>query len=199
MKIIVTGASGAIGKEVVNALEREHEVISASRNRSPHQLDITSNSSIRSLFEKTGPFDALVSVAGDAYFGPFENITDEQFATGISNKLMGQINLVRIGLSYINEGGSFTLVSGVLADDPVRGSVNYAVANAGINGFVTAAALELKRGIRINAVSPGLTDNTVAVNGRNMVGHTPVPVQRVVTAYLKSIEGAVNGQVIRVY
>jgi NAD(P)-dependent dehydrogenase (short-subunit alcohol dehydrogenase family) len=199
MKIIVTGASGAIGKEVVSALEKKHELIRASRSSSPYQLDITSVNSITQFFEKVGHFDALVSAAGDAYWGPLEGITEEQLYEGIRNKLMGQINLVRIGTKYINDGGSFTLTSGVLSDDPVVGSVGYAIANAGINGFVTAAALELKRGIRINAVSPGVTDNTMERNGPVMIGHTPVPIGRVVTAYIKSVEGAINGQLLRIY
>lgn len=199
MKIIITGASGAIGKEVSAELRKRHEIIGASRNNSPYKLDISSVSSIESFFEKTGPFDALVSAAGDAYWGPLQGLTEEQLRFGIENKLLGQLNLVRIGLQYIRPGGSFTLTSGVLADDPVAGSVNYAVANAGIHGFVIAAAQELPAGIRINAVSPGVTDNTIERNGPNMTGHTPVAIERVVRAYIKSTEGIINGQIIRVY
>lgn len=200
MKIIVTGASGAIGKELVKALEaKDHEVIQASRKNSLYKLDIVDPASIEAFFEKVGPFDALASVAGSAYWGPFEQFTDEQLYAGIHNKLVGQINLVRKGLKYIRDGGSFTLVSGVLADEPVPGSVDYAIANAGLHGFVLAAALELPRRLRINVVSPGLTDNTVDVNGPNMPGHTPVSIHRVINAYIKSIAGGVHGQIIRVY
>lgn len=200
MKIIITGASGAIGKEVSALLGQRHEIIGASLRNSPHQLDISSIPSIEKFLEATGPFDALVSAAGDAYWGPLQGLTEEQLRFGIENKLLGQINLVRLGLKYIRPGGSFTLTSGVLADDPVAGSVNYAVANAGIHGFVTAAAQELlAAGVRINAVSPGVTDNTIERNGPNMTGHTPVAISRVVNAYVKSVEGIINGQIIRVY
>ncbi|MCW3465896.1 short chain dehydrogenase [Chitinophaga nivalis] len=199
MKIIITGASGAIGKEVSAELGKRHDITGASLRNSVHQLDISSVSSIESFFEKTGPFDALVSAAGDAYWGPLQGLTEAQLRFGIENKLLGQIHLVRIGLNYIRPGGSFTLTSGVLADDPVAGSVNYAIANAGIHGFVTAAAQELPPGIRINAVSPGVTDNTIERNGPNMIGHTPVSIERVVRAYIKSVEGIINGQILRVY
>ena len=60
---------------------------------------------------------------------------------------MGQINLVRLGLEYINAYGSFTLTSGVVADHPVNFSSAVAMVCGGINSFVKAAALEMKKGL----------------------------------------------------
>ena len=69
---------------------------------------------------------------------------------------MGQVNVVRIGMNYLNHGGSFTLTTGILADDPVVLTTKAAMANGGIHSFVQAAALEMKNDTRINVVSPGL-------------------------------------------
>jgi NAD(P)-dependent dehydrogenase (short-subunit alcohol dehydrogenase family) len=67
---------------------------------------------------------------------------------------MGQVNLVRSGFRYINGSGSFKLISSMLAVDPMPGSAAVSLNNAGLNGFVRAAALEFPRGVRINVLSP---------------------------------------------
>ena len=74
---------------------------------------------------------------------------------------MGQINLVRIGKDYINPGGSFTLTTGILADDPVPMTTSAAMVNGGIHSFVKAAALEMKKDQRINVVASGLVEDAV--------------------------------------
>ena len=80
--------------------------------------------------------------------------------SGINDKLMGQVNLVLDGLKHIADGGSFTLTSGVLDRDPIRQGVNAAAVNGAIDAFVMAAAIDLPRGLRINAVSPGLLEES---------------------------------------
>ncbi|HEY1024274.1 MAG TPA: short chain dehydrogenase [Sphingobacteriaceae bacterium] len=198
MKIVLVGATGTIGTKVFQNLSERHEVIPVSLRSTEIRADITSKESIIEMFRQVGPFDALISATGNGEFAPLDEITEEQFYTGIRSKMMGQINLALLAQKYINENGSITLTSGILADDPIRGGVSLSVVNSAINAFAMAAAVELKRGIRINAISPGIVENSVSAIGHFFPGHNPVPMDRVVNAYLKSVEGVVTGQVIRV-
>lgn len=198
MKIIIVGASGTIGKRVAGALEKDHEIIKVGSKSGDIQADLTSPASIENLFKQAGSFDALVSMAGDAYFGPLKTATDKEFNIGIHSKLMGQINLVLIGQHYINPGGSFTLTSGSLAEDPVRSGANASVANGGIDAFARAAAIELENGVRINAVSPTVVEDSPGYFPY-FPGQIPVTMERVVNGYIKSILGAGTGQVIKIH
>ena len=196
MKIIIVGATGTLGKKVTADLEKDHEIIKVGTKSGDLQADLTDATSIEAMFKKVGSFDALVSAAGSGHFGPLNKMTTANFQKGLNSKLLGQVNLVLIGQHYVNPKGSFTLVSGVLSDDPVPNSVNLAAVNAAINGFVKAAALELEKGVRINAVSPGVVEDSPQLFDA-FPGHMPVSMERVVYAYRKSILGHVNGQIIK--
>jgi hypothetical protein len=74
--------------------------------------------------------------------------------------MMGQINLVLIGQKYINPKGSFTLITGALTHEPQVNFANASAANGAVEGFVRAAAIELENGIRINAVSPTVIEDS---------------------------------------
>jgi NAD(P)-dependent dehydrogenase (short-subunit alcohol dehydrogenase family) len=199
MKILIVGGNGTLGSKVTEHLKKNHEVIVASRNSGDFNVDITSEESIKNLFEGTGKLDAIVSTAGAAKWAAFESMTEEDFYVGIKSKMMGQINLVRIGKDYLNNGGSVTLTTGILADDPVENTTNAAMVNNAIHGFVKAVSLEIKNDIRINAVSPGLVEDSKDKFGAHFPGHTPVSMDRMVSGYVKSIEGKVRGEVIRIY
>ena len=203
MKIILVGHTGIIGSEVLGELKRqpEVEVVTASRTSGEYTLDLEKAASIKSFFEKLGSFDALICTAGEAFFGPFERMKEEDFYVGIFSKLMGQVNLVMIGKEYISENGVFTLTSGFLSDDPVRGSIGYAIANGGVENFVKTAAIELKKGIRINVVSPGNVESPLFYSMQNKLnpGQLPVSAHKVTAAYIKSTLGFRTGQIFRVW
>jgi len=194
LKILVVGASGTIGRAVVNALYEIHEVVSASRRRSAIRVDITDPGSIQYLFRTVGKVAAIVSVAGDAAFGELATLTDADFQLGLSSKLMGQVNLVRVGMEHVTDGGSFTLTSGILAQQPTVGSSAISLVNAAIEGFGRAAALEAPRGIRINVVSPGWVTETLRMLDRDPSTGTPAAV--VARAYVRSIDGTMTGTII---
>jgi NAD(P)-dependent dehydrogenase (short-subunit alcohol dehydrogenase family) len=198
MKIIIVGGTGTIGKHVTAALDKDHEIIVVGSKSGDMQVDITSPDSIKSLFEKTGKFDALVSVAGDGHFGPLNQMTDSDFRKGIDSKLMGQVNLVLIGQHYVNPNGSFTLTSGILSHDPVFAGAALSAVNAGLDGFVRGAAIELKNDVRINTVSPGVVEDSPGFFPY-FPGHIPVTMHKVTQAYLKSILGFSTGKVIEVF
>jgi NAD(P)-dependent dehydrogenase (short-subunit alcohol dehydrogenase family) len=199
MKILIVGGKGTIGKKVSEHLSKRHELLIAGRNSGDVTVNITDSQSIEGMFESTGNVDAVVCVAGEAKWAPFDSMTEQDFYIGLRSKLMGQVNLVRIGHNYLNAGGSFTLSTGILADHPVDLTTSAAMVNGGIHSFVKAVSLELKDGIRINVVSSGLVEDAVDKYGAYFPGHNPIPMKKVVNGYVKSIEGKGTGEIIRMY
>lgn len=198
MKILIIGANGTIGRRVSEELGRKNELIKVGKTSGDIQADISSSASIEKMFEKSGKVDAIVCIAGEAKWDDFEKLSEDDFYIGIRSKLMGQVNLVRIGWKYLNPGGSFTLTSGILADHPVDKTTSAAMVNGGIHSFVKAVSLELENGIRINAVSADLVEDAKDKFEDYFPGHTPVPMNKVVDAYKKSVLGKVNGEIIRI-
>lgn len=198
MRVLVVGASGTIGRAVVAELSQRHEVIAAGRSSGDLVLDITDPVSIRAAFEQAGSVDALVSATGSVKFAPFTQMTAADYEIGLQDKLMGQVNLVLIGRDYVAEGGSFTLTTGVLDSDPIRMGSSASMVNGAVNAFVRAAAIEMPRGQRINAVSPGVIEEAMEGYAPFFRGFEPVPAARAALAYAKSVEGAQTGQVYRV-
>lgn len=199
MKILIVGGNGTVGKAAVKALEKKHEIIIAGRNSGAVLVDLENSESIKKMYEQTGKLDAVVSCAGAAKWAPFQEMKEEDFYLGIKSKLMGQVNLVRIGQDYVNEGGSFTLTTGILADDPVYGTTNAAMVNNAIHGFVIAVSPELPKGFRINAVAPGLVEDSAEKLGDLFPGHSPVRMEKVGLGYVRSVEGKKTGEIIRIY
>lgn len=194
MKVVVVGGTGTIGSAIVEELAGRHEVVRVGNTRGPINVDLASHESIEALFAQVGPFDALVSAAGQAKFAPLEKLAEADFRLGFSNKLLGQINLVRLGLLSVREGGSFTLTSGVLASEPMPGSAAISPVNAGVEAFVRAAALEMTRGVRINVVSPPWVSETLTAMGMDPSGG--MPAERLAKVYARCVEGKQNGEVI---
>ncbi len=196
MKIIIIGATGTMGKHLSSAFEKEHEVIRVADKGGDIQVDITSTESIENFFKKVGPFDALISTAGPTYVGPWKNLNEETFRVGFEGKMMGQINLVLIGQHYISPKGSFTLITGALTHDPQKNFANASAANGAVEGFVRAAAIELENGIRINAVSPTVIENSPQYFPF-FPGEIPVTMKELEFGFRKSVFGANTGQIIK--
>lgn len=197
MKIFIIGGAGTIGKRVTARLVSRHEVIVGGRNSGDVQVDISDSASIEKALNQIGKVDAIVNVSGEAKWDKFDNLSEEDFYIGIKSKLMGQVNLVRIGRNFINKGGSITLTTGILADDPVDMTTSAAMVNGGIHSFVKAVALELDR-VRVNAVSAGLAADAYEKYKDYFPGYDAVGMDKVVNGYVKSVEGKVNGQIIKV-
>ncbi len=196
MKVIVIGATGTIGRAIVQAIGNSHEVIPVSFSKSAIKVDIADKTSIPKMFETTGRVDAVICAAGLAKFGPMASLTDADFALGLNNKLMGQVNLVRLGIDHVNDNGSITLTSGILSRKPMKGSTAISLVNSALEGFGRAevAALEMPRGIRINIVSPNWVVDTLKIFNMDPLLGTPVEV--VARAYVRVLEGSINGEVV---
>ncbi|AXT60934.1 short chain dehydrogenase [Aquimarina sp. AD10] len=196
MKIIIVGASGTMGQYLTTILEKEnHKIIKANRSSGDIQVDITSPESIEKMFKQAGKFDALISTAGPTFVGPWKNLSDQTFRTGIQGKMMGQINLVLIGQQYILPKGSFTLITGALTHEPQRYFANASAANGAVEGFVRAAAIELENGIRINAVSPTVIEDSPQYFS-HFPGEIPTTMKQLEFGFRKSLFGTVTGQII---
>ena len=199
MKILIIGGTGTIGKKVSVHLAKKHEIVIAGRNSGDVNVDIADSKSIEAMYESIGKVDAIVCIAGEAKWAALDSMTEEDFYIGLKSKLMGQVNLVRIGQKYLNTSGSFTLSTGILADDPVVGTTSPAMVNGGIHSFVKAASLELGNSVRINVVSSGLVEDAVEKYEAYFPGHNAIPMDKVINAYVKSIEGQGNGNIITIY
>lgn len=198
MKIILIGAAGTLGKAVDAALTPRHEIVRVGRKGGHFQADITDPKSIEELFSKIGKFDAVVSAAGDVHFAPLKDFTQDDFQVGLRSKLMGQVNLVALGMKYISDGGSFTLTTGQINDDPISVGASGATVNGGLEGFVCSAAVELPRGIRVNIVSPTVTEEAWSAFGPFFPGQKPIPASEAALGYVKSVEGRQTGKVYRI-
>lgn len=198
MKIIIVGGTGAIGKGIVNELKDKHSLIIAGHSQGDIKVDITSPESIANLYRTVENFDALICAAGNVHFGDFNEMTMKEHLIGINSKLLGQMLLVHMGLKYINDFGSFTLTSGSLSHDPIRYGCSASMVNSGIEGFVKGAAIEMKHGLRINAVSPTLLTESIPEFGDYFPGTETVTAARVALAYRKSVDGAQTGQIYQV-
>jgi NAD(P)-dependent dehydrogenase (short-subunit alcohol dehydrogenase family) len=199
MKILVIGGKGTIGRKVSAHLNEKHDVIIAGRHSGDFLLDITDNESIREVLENIPSLDSIICVAGEAKWDDFKDLTEKDHYIGIKSKLMGQVNLVRIAQDYLKSRGSITLSTGILADDPVLRTTSAALVNGGIHSFVQAVALEIENEIRVNAVSLGLVEDAYEKYKDFFPGHNPIPMSKVINAYVRSVEGKGNGEIIRVY
>jgi NAD(P)-dependent dehydrogenase (short-subunit alcohol dehydrogenase family) len=191
MRILVVGAGGTIGRAIVAALSAGNEIVAVSRQSAGIKVDIADPASIQAMYRSVGKLDAVVSAAGQAKFAPLAKLSDVDFRFCLDNKLMGQVNLVRFGLEHVADGGSFTLTTGTLARSPMPGSVAISLVNAGIEGFVRAAALEAPRGIRVNAVSPPwVTETLLALKMDPSQG---LPAEAVARSYVQCVMGSELG------
>ncbi|WP_144876218.1 short chain dehydrogenase [Microbacterium sp. 1.5R] len=198
MRLLLIGGTGTIGAAVADAFtELGDEVVSASRS-GDHSVDIVDRESIDRLFGAVGEIDAVVVAAGKVPSVALADATGEDFDAGFASKLGGQISVVLAALPRLADGGSITLTSGILAQHAVPGSVVTAAVNGALEGFVARAALDLPRGLRINAVSPTIVLEP-GETSEAFRGFRSVTAPEVAQAYVRSAYGIETGQVFRVW
>ncbi len=199
MKIAIVGASGTLGKAIVAELKPRHEIVAVGRNSGDFHADQRDIKSLQSAFKHIGKVDAIICAAGGAHFGPWAELTPDKFNVGLQDKFMGQVNAVLAGQEFMNDGGSFTLTSGILSEDPIRFGAAASPVNGALESFVRAAAIELSRGLRINVVSPTLLAESLDSYGPYFRGYQAVAASVAALAYSKSVEGSQTGQIYKVW
>ena len=193
MKILLIGASGTIGAAVKTALKSDHTIISANFSDGDVQVDLGNTDSIKAMFNSVGKVDAVISTAGLASFAAFKDLTDADYDQALQNKLMGQINLIRIGQQFINTNGSVTLTSGVLSRQPMHGSAVISMANGALESLVKAAALELDT-LRVNVVAPIFVKETMAMMGMDTA--SGLSAADTAKAYVAAVTGDMSGKTL---
>ena len=195
MRILIIGASGTVGRTAVEALH-DHEVIAVSRRSEP-AVDITDPASVDALFREIGEVDAVIAASGEVPFRPLAELERADYESAFRGKVLSQLDVVRIGTPFVRDGGSFTLTTGILSREPIATGAAASLVNGALESFVIAAATELPRGIRINAVSPSVLEDAPSYHS-SFPGFVPVSSQRVGQAFAKSVLGVQTGQVLRV-
>ncbi|GAB2596479.1 short chain dehydrogenase [Streptomyces capparidis] len=199
MKILLIGATGTLGRAVHTALrERGHEIVTAARRNADVPVDLTDPATIGRMYARVGAVDAVACAAGPAPWRPLAELSLADVRDGLAGKAVSQVEVVRQGLGAVADDGSFTLVTGVTAREPVRTGAVAALANGAIEAFVRAAAIELPGRRRVNAVSPTVFEESLAEYDTLFPGFDAVPVRRAAAAYVRSVEGHDTGQVYRV-
>jgi NAD(P)-dependent dehydrogenase (short-subunit alcohol dehydrogenase family) len=199
MKIVLIGANGTIGREVQRKLrEAGHEVVPVGRSSGELRVNLEDRASVAALFRDLGAFDAVAVAGGEVAFKPLASLTTEDLVFSFRSKGIGQIHVVQEALPYIRDGGSFTLISGVTGREPIRDGAAAAAVSRAVEGFAMAAASELPRGLRVNVISPTVLAESMPAYGAYFAGHEPVSGEKVANAYLKAIEGRMNGDTIAV-
>jgi len=117
---------------------------------------------------------------------------------GLANKSLGQVELVRQGTRVVRPGGSFTLISGILGREPIRGGSAAAAANGAIEAWVCASAGELWGRFRVNAVSPTVLTESREKYAVAMPGFPAVSAAEVAQAYVRSVESMETGRIYEV-
>ena len=204
LRILLVGASGVLGKAVVTELSPRHEVISSGSKTGDIRIDIADPASIDAGMKAAGPLDAVACAAGTFNFLPLSEfksapIAQSQYGLGLVNKLMGQVNLALSARDHLKDGGSITLISGVLGDAPIASGSSGSMVGGALAGFVMGSAIEMPRGIRINLVSPGVFEEAMDAYGPYFRGFDPVPVARAARGFSRSIEGLETGKIYRLY
>ena len=190
-RVLIIGSSGLLGSAIAHLLNKKYEIIEASRTSQSHPVDISNMELLRTLMQSVGKVDAIVCTAGVAQFRGFSDATNADWDFGLANKLMGQVNIVRLGAEHIYPMGSIILTTGVLSMYPMLGSSIVTTVNAAVEGFVKSAALELKDKVRVNAVSPGwITETLEKIKMDTSPG---LPAAEVAKAYLDLIESDKSG------
>lgn len=204
LRILVIGATGTLGKAIVAELGPRHEIVTAGRNSGDVRINLADPATIASALAQAGPLDAIACAAGNVTFVPFDQVKpapfgESAYTLGLSDKLLGQVNLVVAARDHLREGGSVTLISGLLSEHPIVAGSSASMVNGALEAFVRAAAIELNRGLRVNLVSPGVFEESMGDYGPFFRGFQPVPVARAALAYSRSVEGRQTGQVYKVY
>ena len=194
--VLVTGGGRGIGRAIVELFANEganvaffyrgnaeaaQQVVASARDagREVHaeQVDVTDAAAcaaaVERFAERAGRIDVLVNNAGVIRDNPLTGLDDEDIRTVIDTNVGGVFNVTRAVVPYMvmQRAGCIVNLSSVAGEKGGRGQTNYAASKGAVNAFTRALAVELApRGIRVNAVAPGVIDTEMSKNVRDMAG-----------------------------
>ena len=206
MRILVIGATGTVGQNVVRALSAHHEkvgqgqleIISASRSSTEHPVDCRDDASVAALFDSIGTVDAVVSTIGGAKWASASDAGLETYASTVNGKLLCQVRITLAARGYVRPGGSVTLTSGIVGSFAFPGGSPSAIANLGLDAFVKNAAAELPH-MRLNTVSATVLEESADAYAAVFPGFAAVPGAVAAAAFVRSVYGAETGQTIKAW
>jgi 3-oxoacyl-[acyl-carrier protein] reductase len=204
---LVTGGSRGIGRAIAVQLAREGarvvvdylqaqdeaeavaEAITASGGDAyPFQADVSDEAAVKELVRFTvrrlGGIDVLVANAGSVQDQLLGLMTVQQWDTVLDVNLRGTFLCIREALPFLmrSKSSSIVCLSSVAADKGGRGHANYVAAKGGLNSMVRSLAVEFApKGIRVNAVSPGVIATSMSERVRRLAGDEildGIPLQR---------------------
>ncbi len=163
VSVVVGGASG-IGLATAQDLEKHgHTVVVADLAPPPGGIavDVADEESVAALFDRVvaehGGFTGVVNCAGVSTLSPVVDHDAAEFRRVIDVCLTGAFLVLKHAGARIADGGAMISLSSLNARQPGTGMAAYCSAKAGLVMLTQVTALELgHRGVRVNAVSPGL-------------------------------------------
>jgi 3-oxoacyl-[acyl-carrier protein] reductase len=121
----------------------------------PAQADALMNEAVRLL----GKLDILINCAGIYPAAPIAELTHDMWRATLLANADAVFNCTRAAIPFLSAGGAVVNIASIAAINPAPGHAHYSSAKAAIVAYTRACAQELgPRGIRVNAVSPGLID-----------------------------------------
>lgn len=169
---VVTGGTSNIGLGIARRFAREgarvlvvgrdpgrlaQAVEQIGPNASSTSADVANEEQVRGVFEPLERVDLLVTCAGSAVFGPIDKLPPQAWVDLFAARFFGQIYACHYAVPKMPEGSSIILCSGIAAKSGIPNYAGGAALCGAVNSMAKALALELApRGIRVNAISPGL-------------------------------------------
>ena len=172
--VVVTGASQGIGADIVKAFRKlDYRIVATSRSIKPSEdpniLTIagdigdpeTAQRVISEGVAKFGRIDTLVNNAGIYIGKPFTENTREDYAAVVNVNMSGFYHITQLAIAEMEKhsSGHVVSVTASVADQAISGvySVLAALTKGGLNAATKSLAIEYaKKGIRVNAVAPGV-------------------------------------------
>lgn len=173
--VLVIGRGSGIARAIVDAArQRGARLVVAGRDRDSlradyaddtdnvwvEQVDLTDDTSIAALADRVGPVDHLVSTASARARGMLVDLDRDALRRSFDTKVIGPVMLAQHFASQFRDGGSFTLFSGVAAFKPAAGYLGVAITNGAADFLARSLAIEMAP-VRVNAISPGVTDTGI--------------------------------------
>ena len=155
-RAVQDGASVFFGSRSLEATRQFTDTL--GDRATPVRVDLSDEASIAALADRVGEVDHLVSAAASPANGPVTGLDRKAIVEAFDAKVVGPILLAKHFRDRFRPGGSLLLFSGVIAWRPTAERVVMATANGAVDFLARALAVELAP-VRVNAISPGITDS----------------------------------------